>query len=180
MPQQFLLPCSCGQKIRIANSQAGGQVNCVCGQTLSVPTLRGIRQLEIAPASTPLKAAPGWTRVHGAFFASGLVLATIGVALIVFYLYRYAQIGGLAVDRSDDVIKAMSAQLDTLNPTQALEMWSHEILEEGLGEPQAPFWIAAKTQIAEYFLWIKFGGAAFLTGVAMSLGALFIGRRSAV
>ena len=49
MSEQFLLPCSCGQKVRVGNAQAGAGVRCVCGKSLTVPTLRGLRELESAP-----------------------------------------------------------------------------------------------------------------------------------
>src|SRR4051812_15575201 len=124
MSQQFLLPCSCGQKVRVANAQAGGQVGCVCGKSLNVPTLRGIRQLEPAPVEAQGKAAPTWSRVHGALFACGLLLAGVGLFLVSTYLWRYAQIGAaqLAVDHSAEVTSAMAGQIDKLTPVQALEM----------------------------------------------------------
>src|SRR5262249_51915319 len=157
MSQLYLLPCSCGQKVRVANSQAGGQVLCVCGKNLSVPTLRGLKALEMAPDEQIGRSVSGWNRVQGAIFASGLFLAAIGATLIAIYLLRYAQLrqSGLAQDRSSDFTKAMTAQIDTLTPVQALEMWTTEIKDEGLGEAHPPFWITAKVQISLYFWWIK-------------------------
>jgi hypothetical protein len=180
MSQQYLLPCSCGQKVRVANAQAGEQVTCVCGKSLSVPTLRGLRQLELAPLEAEGKAKPGWSRVHGAIFAGGLLLAGVGIALISYYLFRYAQLGGteLAVDRSADVVSGMSAQIDQLSPVQALEMWTGEILTEGLGEAHKPYWVAAKDKLDEYVWWMKVGGAALAAGALLSVGTLFVGRPS--
>jgi hypothetical protein len=176
MTAHYLLPCSCGQKVRIAVAQAGGEVGCVCGKRLPVPTLRGIRQLEVA-SDVPTKAAPVWTRFHGAIFAGGLVLAVLGLAIMALYGYRYAQISGYTIDYSADVIKEMSAQLDQITPTQALEMWRTEILEEGLGEPHSPPWVAAKARVNEYLWWIKCGGLALALGVIMSTAAMIVGRR---
>ena len=177
MPQQYLLPCSCGQKIRIESSQAGGQVACGCGRTLAVPTLRGIRRLEVAADAVRTKERPTWSRLHGAAFAGGMFAATLGVVLVALYVFRYAQIGGLTVDRSEEVIQNMTAQIDTITPVQALEIWSHDILEEGLGQPQAPFWVTAKEKVAEYSWWIKFGAGMILLGTAASAGAVLVGRR---
>src|SRR5438067_13539894 len=95
----YLLPCSCGQKARVAAAQAGAQVTCVCGKSLSVPTLRGIRQLEIAPPEATAKSAGRWSPIHGALFASGLLIATIGVGFLAFFGLRYIQLGGHPITR---------------------------------------------------------------------------------
>src|SRR5262249_39770102 len=134
MSQLYLLPCSCGQKVRVANSQAGGQVTCICGKSLGVPTLRGLRELELAPAELQERSA-GWNRVQGTIFAGGLFVAAIGATLVAFYLLKYAQLhqSGWAQDRSADFTRAMTAPIDALTPEKALEMWNQEILAEGLG-----------------------------------------------
>jgi hypothetical protein len=178
MPKEFLLPCSCGKKVRIALAQAGGKATCVCGKRLDVPTMRGIRVLEVAPPDSPATQPLVWTATHGALFSGGLVLAAVGVVLIAFYLFRYAQIGGYAVDRSGDVIQAMSTQIDGVTPSQALEVWQKEILEEGLGEPQTPYWVTAKERVSEYFWWIKFGAGALVLGVLTAIATLLIGRKA--
>lgn len=176
MSAQYLLPCTCGQKIRVSLSQAGGQAACACGKSLAIPTLRGIRQLDIAPA-TATAGALGWSKLHGAFFSGGVLIAAIGAAIIAYHLLLYAQIGGLAVDRTDEVLRSSSEQIDTLTPLQSLEVWSHEMLEEGLGEPQTPYWIAAKQKVDEYFAIIKMASVALLLGSILALLTMFVGRR---
>src|SRR3954466_947072 len=99
MTSHYLLPCTCGQKVRIANAQAGGKVACGCGKSLAVPTLRGLRELELAPPETRSAASPGWSRVHGGFFASGLLIATLGFVVVAYSLFRYTQIVGFSTDR---------------------------------------------------------------------------------
>jgi len=177
MTQHFLLPCSCGQKIRVANSQAGGQVACGCGKSLVVPTLRGLRDLELAPPEVARSSRPGWSPVHGAIFASGLVAAMIGLGMAGYSLLRYTQIAGLSTDRSADVIQFESANIDKLTPLQLLGAWS-ELKEEGIGEKQTPIWIAAKAKIREYRSWMVIGGGVLVAGSLISLATLFIGRRS--
>src|SRR5438067_1009929 len=141
MSQQFLLPCSCGQKLAVSPAQAGGQVVCSCGRTLGIPTLRGLRQLEIARDVAPAKAARGWSPVHGAVFAAGLVVAAVGLIVLALYGLQYGQIMGfrLTLDRADDVIRAEMARIENLSPRQALEEWNQEI-EQGLGEKDEPPW----------------------------------------
>jgi hypothetical protein len=144
---QYWLPCSCGQKVRVAVAQAGGEVACACGKRLAVPTLRGIRQLEPA-AEAPVQAAPSWSRVHGAAFATGLLLVALGIGLIGLNGYRYGQLRGYTVDRSAEVAKEYAGQLDKISPTEALDLWRKEIIEEGLGEPHQPPWILLSLFVA--------------------------------
>jgi hypothetical protein len=143
-----------------------------------VPTLRGLAQLQPAPPQASGHATPGWSRTHGALFASGLVAVGIGVAVIALCLFRYAQIHGsyFAVDRTADVLKVSDAEIDGLTPLQALETWSKEIVEGGLGEPQPPPWVVAKDKIAQYKRWMTISGCLVAVGVALSAATLFIGR----
>jgi hypothetical protein len=175
MTLHYLLPCSCGQKVRVANSQAGGQVACACGKSLSVPTLRGLRELEFAPAEIQGPARPGWSPLHGALFSSGLLVATAGLVVLTLYVWRYTQLVGWTTDRSAEVVQGESAQIDTLTALQMLSAWS-ELMEEGLGERRTPIWVAAKEKIGEYRVWMAIGGGAFLGGALLSLATLFVGR----
>lgn len=177
MSQHYLLPCSCGQKLRVAPAQAGGQVTCGCGQNLTVPTLRGLRELPIAPPEAVVKPAPGWSTTHGIFFSGGIVLAIAGIALIAFHVLRYSQFVGSTVDFSDDVVAAHTAEVDQMSPVQLLEEWT-KVSSEGLGEKMTPPWEIAKQMIAANLFWIKAGGAAIILGILMTVLSLFVGRPS--
>lgn len=172
----YLLPCSCGQKVRVSPSQAGGQVACNCGKSLAIPTLRGIRQLEPA-ADRAAKPVAAWSPLQGLLFSGGLFVATVGAILIAWYSFQYAKIGGLAVDRSDDFIQGGAAQIDTLGPADLLDVWTKEVLGEGLGTPEAPYWVAAKAKVNEYFWWIKLGGGALALGIVLAALTFATSRR---
>ncbi|HMC12148.1 MAG TPA: hypothetical protein VKH44_12695 [Pirellulaceae bacterium] len=177
MSQHYLLPCSCGQKVRVANAEAGGQVTCACGKSLRVPTLRGLRQLEIAPPETTSKAAPGWSPVHGVIFAAGLLVAAVGLGLVAYYGLRYAQIDQRYThDYTDAFVQAEQTRIDKLTPIEALTEWT-EVLTDGLGERQPPPWIAAKQLVAGYLSWIRTGGIALVAGALLAAATLFVGRR---
>lgn len=178
MPQHYLLPCSCGQKLRVAPAQAGGQVTCGCGKSLVVPTLRGLRALELAAPEVSGKVMPGWSAIHGLLFSGGIVLAVAGVALIAINLYRYAQFSQFTVDRTDVVAAAHTAEVDQYSATQMFDEWSH-VVGEGLGEKMTPPWVAAKQMIAANLFWMKAGGSAIVVGLLLSVLTLFIGRPSA-
>jgi hypothetical protein len=160
----------------VASAEAGGQVTCDCGQRLAVPTLRGLRALQPAPDDAPRQAPLGWSGMHGALFAGGLFLALVGLVLCAVHLWRYAQIGGLAVDHSDEWIAAELDAIDKLTPEQALAEWSADVAN-GLGEAQAPWWVTAKARVGEYWWRIKAGLVLTATGIALSLATLLVGRR---
>jgi hypothetical protein len=179
MSQHSWFPCSCGQKVRIASSQAGEQIACACGKTLSVPTLRAMKELAPAPPIVADKQALTWSRLHGASFAAGLALATIGVALIALFFWRYVQIqaGGLSTDRSNDIVQWESSTIDKMTAVQMLDAWS-ELVEQGLGEKQTPIWVAAKEQLQAYRYWIAVGACSLIGGIGLSVATLFVGRQA--
>jgi len=180
MPHHYLLPCSCGQKVRVANAQAGGQVTCRCGKSLSVPTLRGLRELEFAPPELQRALGPGWSPIHGAIFAVGLLAGAAGLALVTYSLWRYTLLvhSDLASDRSRDVVQFESASIDKLTAPQMLGAWT-ELIDEGLGEKRTPIWVAAREKIAQYKRWMALGGGTIALGLLLSLATLYIGRPNA-
>jgi len=175
----YLLPCSCGQKLRVTAAQAGAQVACVCGSNLSVPTLRGLRQLEIAPPESTAKSAGHWSAVHGALFASGLLIASIGLLFLAFYGLRYVQLGGHPImrDITDQVVKAEQLRIDKLTPVEALAEWSENV-KEGLGEPEEPPWVKANKVMAGYKAYIRASTIALIVGAALAGMALILPRSS--
>jgi hypothetical protein len=174
MSQLYLLPCSCGQKTPVSVAQAGGQVTCACGKNLPVPTLRGLRGLEVAPAAGPEKKA-GWSRVHGAVFAGGLTVAAIGVVLLAMSALQYGQLVGFGFtkDRTDLVLKTQEADIEKMSPLQMLTEWRREV-EEGLGEQEEPPWAKFKRVAANNVVWIKIGAVAVIGGILVSLITLLV------
>ncbi len=177
---EYLLPCSCGQKTRITPAQAGDQVACVCGKSLAVPTLRGIKQLELAPVQTRAKAAGKWSPIHGALFSSGLVVASIGILFLAYFGLRYAQLGGHPItrDMTQQVIEAEQERIGKLTPTEALAEWSQNV-KEGLGEIEEPPWVKANKVLAGYKNVIRASIAALIAGALLSVVAILLPRGAA-
>ncbi len=75
----YLLPCSCGQKVPVSVRHAGQMVRCACGAELEVPTLRGLRELESAAGTTPARRVWGdRQRVVFALAVASLVAFAVG------------------------------------------------------------------------------------------------------
>src|SRR5688572_6227512 len=89
MKTAYLLPCSCGRNCEVDAGQAGSQVACGCGTVLTVPSIRGLRQLEPAATGEAKPATPSWSPVRGAIFSLGLLLAATAVLFSGFQGYWY-------------------------------------------------------------------------------------------
>jgi hypothetical protein len=177
MSQQFLLPCACGQKVRVEPAQAGGRVSCRCGQSLTVPTLRGLRELEPAKELAPAKAAPGWSRIHGAIFALSLLVAGSGLAVIGVYAAIYAAAMQRTTDRTDDVIREFdqTQPIESLTPLGALLEWQSQVVP-GLHVEVRPDWVDAKAAAARALHWIRLGACLLAGGLIPAIATLYIGR----
>jgi hypothetical protein len=79
-PQLYLLPCSCGEKLRVRTRQAGEEVVCQCGAVVRVPTMRGLKQLETVK-DTEFVTAPPRSSLQGPIFAIGLLALFAGCVL---------------------------------------------------------------------------------------------------
>jgi hypothetical protein len=188
MSQQYLLPCACGQSVRVGNAQAGATVSCSCGKTLAVPTLRGLRQLERVPQEAAAAKRLHWSPVHGTVFAAALVLATVGICFLAYNLFFYSQIVGwvgeqkydYTTDRTQEVLKHAAAEIDAevdkLSPEETLAKL-RETEAEGIGEKATLPWVVYKKQAEFHLWWIQVGSALAAGGVLLVLAALFIGRK---
>ena len=177
MSQEYLLPCTCGQQLRVAPAQAGGQVSCACGRSVAVPTLRGLRELKPAPEAAPAKTVAGWSPVHGAIFAAGLLLAAAGLAVLVYHLVFYRAVSGFTVDRTEEIVHnaELESPLDKLTPLAALDEWNTQVLP-GLTKALDPPWVLARKSAERYILWSKIGGGMLAGGLLAAIATLFIGR----
>ena len=178
MSQQYLVPCTCGQKVRVEAAQAGGQVPCACGLRVAVPTLRGLKQLELAPSE---QAAPraGWSQTHGAIFSTGLFVALVAAVVAATAFVQYLQVANFTEDQTDRINLIEGKQIDSLSAAETVEIF-REWQADGLGVPHTPGWIEAQKAAAA--LWQRMLIAASVGGLgilAAIFAALIRPRRSA-
>ncbi len=82
-------------KNRVTRSQAGQSLTCECGETLQVPTLRGLSQLAvaadetIAASSVDRKSWGGW---RGSILAAGCAVFVIFLLPCAYYIYVRSQL----------------------------------------------------------------------------------------
>ncbi len=84
MRSTYLLPCRCGARVAVGSAQAGELVQCAaCGTSLTVPTLRELRQLEVVAAPSRRRNVARWNArkiwmMLGLYLAAG-ALVTLAV-----------------------------------------------------------------------------------------------------
>jgi hypothetical protein len=176
MPQ-YLLPCSCGEKIRVEPAQAGGLVACSCGQTLTVPTLRGMRALTEAPADQSVSRRRGdrWRPIQGVFFTFGLITTLLSLAVVGYTYFMYSQASQLTHDLTPEINEFEGTQIDQLGVMESYEMFS-QMREEGLGEAVLPHWIHFQHVVAEQRIVMLVGTVAAAIGIAAVAASLFMKR----
>jgi hypothetical protein len=100
----YLLPCpACSQKLTVSVAQAGQSVLCSCGQSLEVPPLRDLRQLELATDADGPQSS--WNRRKGLVFLGCTVMAICAIVAGYF-------ITQLPRNPSPDAVRK---EIDTVN-----------------------------------------------------------------
>jgi hypothetical protein len=140
MKTLYLLPCACGRRLEIDAGQAGTQIDCSCGQTLSVPSVRGLRQLEIVAEPAAVDSPPAtWNPVRGAIFSLGLLLAASALIFTAVNFYWFWQYRRLA-DPAEFALKMSYDEVDRMGPDEAVGTFRNEE-STGLGVPYPPPWV---------------------------------------
>ena len=111
MRTKYLLPCECGENIAISTSQAGQEVTCSCGAVVQVPTMKGIRELEMMTVDEPDMRPAKWDAKAGVALV-GLVLVVIGLAFC--YHTRMTK-------------RPIMMGIDHLTPIQTWEVWERDL-----------------------------------------------------
>jgi hypothetical protein len=113
MINEYLLPCSCGRANPVGIRQAGETIQCACGTTLDVPTMRELRRLEPSQGKTN-QPQTVWGPRQGLVFL-GLLLAVMSLAACGYvYFVRMPTAPDLTTPQ---------AQLDAIKPVDAWRYW---------------------------------------------------------
>lgn len=104
-PQLYLVPCTCGEKLRVRGGQAGEKLTCKCGATVAVPTVRNLRQLETVDDEAAPRPPLPWTALQGPLFSLGTVALFIGGALLIYSFV-------FAIPEPDEVTRDFEAHVE--------------------------------------------------------------------
>lgn len=145
----YLLSCSCGRQHTVSRSQAGQEITCECGNTLQVPTLRGLTSLPSAdPGESPLPPrASGERTAWQGWRGPAIALASAGLIISLAYCGWFSLQRSL-IDTSytaDSEIAAGNELFDLYDPEELSLVWeSYEVA--GLRTKQPP----------EFYLWNRY------------------------
>lgn len=135
MSQGYLIPCECGQKTTVTQSQAGQEIPCSCGKILQIPKFRDFGNLEkVAPTGPPV-VVKTWNPALGALAAIFLLVSIFAFWHGGRYFYTQSQI-----DTSytvEDENKAGDESIDQLRPG---DIWIsyYSFKASGLGRKDPP------------------------------------------
>jgi hypothetical protein len=120
----YLLPCNCGRKIPVEAPQAGEIVACACGASVEVPTLLGLRKLELAEAPPqPAIIKTTWGAGQRLIFLGAIViLIAVAIGVWLFYIRPMDPFANISPDQ-------MKEKAEILSPAQSLHLW--EMLDKG-------------------------------------------------
>ncbi|MBN2578245.1 MAG: hypothetical protein JXB10_04570 [Pirellulales bacterium] len=160
MSLKYYLPCKCGERLIVEPRQAGEIVVCRCGQSLEVPTLRQLRNLD--PLIEEVAATPSTWGLGQSLILLGVVILLGGVGLAYLFVREPPQnpFGG----KSPEVIHEIAQNLP---PAESWRMW---ILLRKMGPNPQKQWAERHylEKLAEYrALWVLLipvfiAGAAFI------------------
>jgi hypothetical protein len=126
---KYLLPCACGRKLPVEVAQAGEIVRCACGQSVTVPSLRRLRELEPAnPQAAPTGAVAAESSRESfriallkvAFAASFVLLVGCTAAAVALWAVRMSVQN---VQSMDSNLAAGEAQIDQMPVDETFNLW---------------------------------------------------------
>ena len=175
MSQQFVLTCSCGTEILVRASQAGGTVSCQCGQSVSIPTLRDLRQLPVAAAATnPAARASSWQLFNGVLFACGVPIALL---CLVTFVYAMSQRMQLNLTKPDFRAFVYNQDIDSLSLSDCWHGWLF-FRDMPLANRPTPDYLLNRRTAFRLLMWMIGSGLGFALGVGCIVTALSLGRRA--
>jgi hypothetical protein len=177
----YYLDCSCGKRLRVEPRQAGSQLQCDCGATLEVPTLRGLQALPRAEDRSE-QAVAIWTVRQGIASACVVVaMILFGVGIYHWWKEREIHQHVAALKDKTGLMADINASVDKLlNEGSPYRLWQYWELEfkpntkDSFGDFRAEpiaywesairakrieryvWWGAAAAVLACTFLWVKF------------------------
>jgi hypothetical protein len=176
MSVQYLLPCSCGQKVRVEAAQAGGQASCGCGKALTVPTLRALRQLEVAEPDKETRSrgvGSSWSRLQGAMFSLGLIVACVSLLVAAYNLRDFLGASTLTEDQTPLLNQWEAETIDQFTLQESVEAYQ-QMRDAGLKLDAPPIWVVARQIVEQKKTIMLWSGGLAAVGIAAAITALFI------
>ena len=169
MTIRYLLPCPCGARIPVDVSQAGERIFCQCGVTLDVPTMRQLRELELAEPEAVATRTEWGVR-------QGVILLALVVTLVAGAIggYLWAVQPAPPTLDTEAALRAIDQQVNAMTPLQSWELWHGRILADGLVQYENPVQIAYHARVAARRRWAKVALVVASCGLFTLLSAVLL------
>ncbi len=155
----------CSRPVEVATSRAGSDIQCpACDQTIAVPKLGELRQLENEQTAAPTAAAAGRIGSRVAF-AVLLAIAAIAASIAAFCLIRYAAI--TVPETTEGHIASIEELYSQLSAAELVREWQE--MEKFTPDVTGPY--RYQHIAAEKAGWLRQG----LIGLAVAATAASIG-----
>jgi len=168
MSQKYALICSCGSTVPVEVRHAGGTLTCAaCSNTVDVPKLREIRQLEPIVEQGGKRRSSGWSGLQGVLFSFGFLILTIAGGG-AYYTYQYRAF-------YDDIKRPDPQEIKftyDMNKISLLDSWKawQEFKSVQIATRREPAYVYARKEVERLDLLLKvFGVVATVGLVCMAL-----------
>lgn len=150
MPTTYLLPCDCGKKLPVEAPQAGQTVRCSCGQSMEVPTIRGLAKLQQAKQQEVTKAGSRWGPRQGLLLLGAVITLTAvsaSIALQVKANADYEKFTPTGYKFTEEKAERIRQAYEKMSPAQTWREWGD--LRSRVGRNSTP----TEKKIAEVILY---------------------------
>jgi hypothetical protein len=173
---KYLLPCTCGKAIPVDIGQAGQRVACVCGKSVDVPTMRGIKELPPATAENAKEAAArpraaAWSPLQGSIFSSGTLLIFIGLCVAAYFGY---QASGIKIVEPTPAQLAADEEGFASLPIDVMYDSYTKVREMGVADRERPAYVQLKRYRERLVRYAMTGGIIAGAGALLAAGACLI------
>jgi hypothetical protein len=160
---KYLLTCTaCGNQVPVSTGQAGQTIHCPCGAANEVPSIRELRNLEVAEVES--EAAPAWGRRQGLFFLGGAIAALALLAIGTLQLLKPKLIDVNANLPTVDPV-AVQKEIEAVAPDEnymryeSVRPWPPRLFAERYEKKEVPAYLLPSANLLARF---EYGGAQFL------------------
>ncbi len=181
----YLLPCTCGESVRVLPRNAGETRTCVCGRELTVPNLRQLKKLETVSESESESASRPWSIFRAILFVSGIPVFVIAGGVAIWSIWYSLQFHAgytnkptLAQVFAGAPNELFRADIDTMALTDTVEsVWKPLLEEANLPDYVEPRYLDLRRQRDRYRRVGAWAAITSVSGLLVALAAVFVRKK---
>lgn len=163
MLKYYQIPCECGRIHEVTKTQAGSSVVCECGESLSIPTMRELKEYPVTERPDPQKKALSLHSASGVRQRRSGLLFVLLVASVLF--------AGIGVYYFQTCPKEPTVE-NASSPFEVWQVW--QTLRTGIDTPPSRAEMMRTETIKMSWRWIAICGTASALCILGMFGTLVI------